>query len=41
MQKITPFPWFDNQAEADFYTVVFNDSEILNYRWPSRRVPCP
>lgn len=32
MQKITPFLWFDNQAEAaaDFYTTVFKHSEILN-----------
>lgn len=30
MQKITPFLWFDNQAEeaAAFYTSVFKDSEI-------------
>ena len=31
MQKITPFLWFDDQAEAaaDFYTSVFKDSRIL------------
>ncbi len=32
MQKITPFLWFDQQAEeaAKFYTSIFNDSKILN-----------
>lgn len=32
MQKITPFLWFDNNAEEaiDFYVSVFKDSEILN-----------
>lgn len=31
MQKITPFLWFDSQAEeaADFYVSVFKDSRIL------------
>lgn len=31
MQKITPFLWFDNQAEeaANFYTSIFKDSKIL------------
>src|SRR5881398_2102274 len=30
MQKITPFLWFDDQAEdaANFYTSIFNDSKI-------------
>jgi len=30
MQKITPFLWFDNQAEAaaEFYTSIFKDSKI-------------
>ncbi len=30
MQKITPFLWFDNQAEeaANFYTAIFKDSKI-------------
>lgn len=30
MQKITPFLWFDNQAEeaANFYTSIFNNSSI-------------
>jgi predicted 3-demethylubiquinone-9 3-methyltransferase (glyoxalase superfamily) len=32
MQKITPFLWFDNQAEAAarFYMSVFKNSKILN-----------
>jgi predicted 3-demethylubiquinone-9 3-methyltransferase (glyoxalase superfamily) len=32
MQKITPFLWFDNQAEeaAMFYTSVFKDSKIVS-----------
>jgi len=32
MQKITPFLWFDGQAEeaANFYTSIFKDSKILN-----------
>jgi len=32
MQKITPFLWFDNQAEEamDFYTSIFKDSKVLN-----------
>lgn len=32
MQKITPFLWFDNQAEqaVKFYTTVFKDSKVLN-----------
>lgn len=32
MQKITPFLWFDNQAEeaANFYTSVFKNSKIVN-----------
>jgi predicted 3-demethylubiquinone-9 3-methyltransferase (glyoxalase superfamily) len=31
MQKITPFLWFDNQAEeaAQFYTSIFKNSKIL------------
>lgn len=30
MQKITPFLWFDNNAEEaiEFYTAVFKDSEV-------------
>jgi predicted 3-demethylubiquinone-9 3-methyltransferase (glyoxalase superfamily) len=32
MQKITPFLWFDNQAEEamNFYTSIFTDSKVLS-----------
>src|SRR5207247_1776231 len=32
LQKITPFLWFDNQAEeaAKFYVSLFNNSKIIN-----------
>src|ERR1700737_4555365 len=32
MQKITPFLWFERQAEeaANFYTSIFKDSKIVN-----------
>ena len=32
MQKITPFLWFDNQAEeaANFYVSVFKDGKIVH-----------
>jgi predicted 3-demethylubiquinone-9 3-methyltransferase (glyoxalase superfamily) len=32
MQKITPFLWFDNQAEEamNFYTSVFKNSKVVN-----------
>src|SRR5690349_11381953 len=32
MQKITPFLWFNNNAEeaANFYTSIFKDSKVLN-----------
>ena len=32
MQKITPFLWFDTNAEeaAQFYTSIFKNSKILN-----------
>src|SRR5687767_4520429 len=32
MQKISPFLWFDDQAEeaANFYTSIFKNSKILN-----------
>jgi predicted 3-demethylubiquinone-9 3-methyltransferase (glyoxalase superfamily) len=31
MQKITPFLWFDDQAEEamDFYTSIFEDSKVI------------
>lgn len=38
MQKITPYLWFDNQAEeaVNFYTSIFKDSKILSMsRLPS------
>jgi len=38
MQKITPYLWFENQAEeaVNFYTSIFKDSKILNMsRLPS------
>jgi predicted 3-demethylubiquinone-9 3-methyltransferase (glyoxalase superfamily) len=30
MQKITPFPWFDSQAEeaVNFYVSIFKNSKI-------------
>ena len=37
MQKISPFLWFDNQAEeaANFYVSLFDDAEITNVaRYP-------
>jgi predicted 3-demethylubiquinone-9 3-methyltransferase (glyoxalase superfamily) len=32
MHKISPFPWFDHQAEdaAKFYVSIFKDSKILS-----------
>jgi predicted 3-demethylubiquinone-9 3-methyltransferase (glyoxalase superfamily) len=32
MQRITPFLWYDNQAEkaANFYTTIFKNSKITN-----------
>ncbi|MGH9915009.1 MAG: VOC family protein, partial [Pyrinomonadaceae bacterium] len=32
MQKITPFLWFDNQAEEamNFYVSIFNNSKIVS-----------
>lgn len=34
MQKVTPFLWFDNNAEEamNFYTSVFKDSKIVSVR---------
>lgn len=45
MQKITPFLWFDNQAEeaANFYVSIFKNSRITNTSlwrrrsWPQRQ----
>ncbi len=43
MQKITPFLWFDGNAEdaTDFYTSVFKDSEILNISHYGEGGPMP
>ena len=47
MQKITPFLWFDNQAEeaANFYVSIFKNSKILGVSrygeaGPARRERC-
>jgi|SRR5689334_9542849 predicted 3-demethylubiquinone-9 3-methyltransferase (glyoxalase superfamily) len=39
-QKITPFLWFDNQAEeaAQFYTSIFKNSKILEVSRPQGAV---
>lgn len=43
MQKITPFLWFDNQAEEaiNFYTSVFKDSKILSVAKYGKEGPGP
>ena len=43
MQKITPFLWFDNQAEeaANFYTSIFKNSKIVNTRHYPEGSPGP
>ena len=43
MQKITPFLWFDNNAEeaANFYLSVFNDSKLLKVSRYSEAGPGP
>jgi predicted 3-demethylubiquinone-9 3-methyltransferase (glyoxalase superfamily) len=44
MQKITPFLWFDSQAEEamEFYTGIFDDSRIVNIsRYPDRDLEGP
>jgi predicted 3-demethylubiquinone-9 3-methyltransferase (glyoxalase superfamily) len=43
MQKITPFLWFDSQAEeaAAFYVSLFNDSRILNVSRYAAEGPMP
>ncbi len=41
MQKITPFLWFDNQAEeaTNFYTSIFKNSSIGSItRWGDRPI---
>ena len=43
MQKITPFLWFDHQAEEamNFYTSVFKDSKVGEIRRYKAAVPGP
>src|SRR5207244_7792887 len=43
MQKITPFLWFDNQAEeaAKFYTSIFKDSKINSVSRYGDGMPLP
>src|SRR6266568_972113 len=43
MQKITPFLWFDDQAEEamTFYTSIFKDSEIVSVTRYSEAGPGP
>ncbi len=43
MQKITPFLWFDNQAEEamSFYVSIFKNSKILNVRRYGEAGPGP
>ncbi|MBU6298180.1 MAG: VOC family protein [Alphaproteobacteria bacterium] len=44
MQKITPFLWFDSQAEeaARFYVSTFDNSKIVNVsRYPAEGAPRP
>ncbi len=43
MQKITPFLWFDNNAEeaVNFYTSIFKDSKITNMSRYSEAGPGP
>ena len=43
MQKITPFLWFDNQAEEaiNFYVSIFNNSKILNVTRYGKDAPFP
>jgi predicted 3-demethylubiquinone-9 3-methyltransferase (glyoxalase superfamily) len=42
-QKITPFLWFDKEAEeaADFYTSIFKDSLINNKSYYGDNAPLP
>ena len=43
MQKITPFLWFDHQAEqaANFYTSLFKDSKIVSISHSGEGWPAP
>ncbi|HEY9477465.1 MAG TPA: VOC family protein [Microbacteriaceae bacterium] len=43
MQKISPFLWFDNQAEeaANYYVSIFKDSKILDVSRYGEGAPLP
>ncbi len=43
MQKITPFLWFDNQAEEamNFYTSIFKNSKVLEVSRYGEGAPMP
>lgn len=43
MQKITPFLWFDTQAEeaANYYTTVFKDSKVISVSRYGEGAPMP
>jgi predicted 3-demethylubiquinone-9 3-methyltransferase (glyoxalase superfamily) len=43
MQKITPFLWFDNNADeaVKFYTSVFKNSKVINARYYGDAGPGP
>jgi len=43
MQKITPFLWFDNQAEEamNFYTSIFKNSKVKTVSRYGDAGPCP
>jgi len=43
MQKITPFLWFDSQAEeaVKFYTSIFKDSKIISTSYYGEGGPMP
>ncbi len=43
MSKITPFLWFDNQAEEamNFYVTLFNNSKIVNVNRYGEGAPVP
>lgn len=43
MQKITPFLWFDEQAEeaVEFYAGIFNNSRVVNIRRAPEGGPVP
>jgi len=40
MQKISPFIWFDNNAEEamNFYVSIFKDSKIVNVKRDGKKV---